>query len=108
MGEAIYGTDLVKSQNLEKFIKKHGEDPFISQTISKMLTYKIQKYEEEIDRLNRELKRFERTYKKESSAFFKEFNEGKLGDNMDFIEWSSLYQMRNRLREKKDELEGIE
>ena len=98
---------LLKVKYLERFIKKHGEDPFISQTISKMLTYKIQKYEEDIERLNKDLKRFERTYKKESSAFFKEFNEGKLGDNMDFIEWSSLYQMRNRLLEKKVELEGM-
>lgn len=98
---------LLKVKNLEKFIKKHGEDTFISQTISKMLTYKIQKYEEEIVRLNRELKRFERTYKKESSVFFKEFKAGKMGDDMDFIEWSSLYQMCNRLLEKKGELEGM-
>ena len=98
---------LLKVKNLERFIKKHGEDPFISQTISKMLTYKIQKYKEHIGRLNRELKRFEQTYKKESSIFFKEFKAGKLDDNMDFIEWSSLYQMRNRLLEKKVELESM-
>lgn len=98
---------LLKVKNLEKFIKKHGDDPFISQTISKMLTYKIQKYEEEIGNLNRELKKFEETYKKESATFYNEFKEGKLGDDMDFIEWSSLYQMRNRLIEKKAELEGM-
>lgn len=98
---------LLKVKNLEKFIKKHGDDRFISQTINKMLTYKIQKYEEEIERLNKELKRFERSCNKESSTFFKEFKSGKLGDNMDFIEWSSLYQMRNRLLEKKAELEGM-
>ncbi len=32
---------LSKVKNLEKFIEKHGEDPFISQSISKMLDYKI-------------------------------------------------------------------
>jgi hypothetical protein len=52
------------------------------------------------------LKRFERKYKKESSIFFEEFKEGRLGDNMDFIEWSSLYQMRNNLVKKKAELTG--
>ena len=98
---------LLKVKNLEKFIKKHGEDPFISQTISKMLTYKIQKYEEDIEGLNRELKKFEGIYKKESATFFKEFKAGKLGDDMDFIEWSSLYQMLHRLIEKKAELEGM-
>ncbi|HCX90040.1 MAG: hypothetical protein COW04_01610 [Deltaproteobacteria bacterium CG12_big_fil_rev_8_21_14_0_65_43_10] len=97
---------LSKVKNLEKFIQEHGEDSFISKTISKMLNYKIQKYEEEIKRLNKELKKFEQTYEKESSIFFKEFNGGLLGDEMDFVEWSSLYQMRNRLLERKNTLEG--
>jgi hypothetical protein len=98
---------LSKVKNLEKFIEKHGEDAFISQTISKMLSYKVQGYENEIERLNRVLIKFERTYKKESPAFFEEFKEGKLGDKMDFVEWSSLYQIRNRLLEKKKELVGM-
>lgn len=97
---------LLKVKNLEKFIEKHGEDPFISQSISKMLDYKIAKYEEEIKRLDKELKVFERAYGMKSSVFFKKFSEGKIGDNMDFIEWSSIYQMHNRLIEKKIELEG--
>ena len=71
-----------------------------------MLDYKIQKYKEEINKLDKELKKFERHYGKKSSVFFAEFQEGKSGDDMDFIEWSSLYQMRNRLLDKKNELEG--
>ncbi len=97
---------LSKVKNLEKFIQKHGEDPFFSQTISKMLDYKIRKYVGEIKRLDKDLKKFEHKYRKNSSVFFKEFKEGRLGDDMDFVEWSSLYQMRNRLLEKKVELEG--
>lgn len=98
---------LSKVKNLEKYIQKHGDDPFITQTISKMLTYKIQKYGREIKRLGKELKKFERSYKKESSTFFKEFKTGKLGDDMNFVEWSSLYQMHNRLLKQKSELEGM-
>jgi len=98
---------LLKIKNLEKFIEKHGEDASISQTISKMLAYKVQRYDKEIKRLNRELRNFERTYKKESPVFFEKFKEGRLGDEMDFVEWSSLYQIRNRLLEKKKELEDM-
>ena len=98
---------LLKVKNLEKYIKKHGDDALISQTISKMLDYKIQRYERELKKLTKELKRFEHTYKKESVIFFEEFKEGRLGDEMDFIEWSSLYQMRNKLLEKKIELESM-
>ena len=96
---------LSKVKTLEKFVQKYGEDAVISQTITKMLDYKIQKYDEEIKRLNKLIKRFERLYKKESSVFFPEFQKGNLGDKMDFIEWDSLNQMRNRLIEKKTELE---
>ena len=96
---------LSKVKTLEKFIQKYGEDVVISQTITKMLDYKVRQYDSAIKRLNCDLRRFERKYKKESSVFLKEFKDGKLGDNMDFIEWASLYQMRNRFVEKKTELE---
>ncbi|OGV98682.1 MAG: hypothetical protein A2W75_00640 [Nitrospinae bacterium RIFCSPLOWO2_12_39_15] len=99
---------LAKVKNIEKFIQKYGEDVVISQTIAKMLEYKIQKYGEDIKRLGKELKRFERKYKKESSIFFDEFNNGRLGDDMDYIEWASLYQMYRRLVEKKAKLGEIE
>ncbi len=98
---------LLRVKSLEKFIQKHGEDAFISQTISKMLAYKVQKYEEQIKKLDKALRKFERTYEKESAVFFQEFVEGSLGDEMDFVEWSSLYQIRNSLLEKKNELKGM-
>jgi len=71
-----------------------------------MLDYKIKHYEVEIQRLYKELKTFERAYGMKSSVFFRKFSEGRLGDDIDFIEWSSLYQMYNRLVGKKVELEG--
>lgn len=92
---------------LEKFVQKYGEDAEISLVISKMLAYKIQKCDETIKRINTDLKKFERTYKKSSAGFINEFKAGGLGDNMDFVEWSSLYQMRDRLTEKKTALQRI-
>ncbi len=97
---------LSKVKNLEKFLQKYGDDTLLSGTISKMLDYQINKYNEKIKKLEKNLRKFERSYKKESSVFFKKFREGRLGDQMDFVEWSSLYEMRNRLMEKKAELEG--
>jgi hypothetical protein len=97
---------LLKVKTLQKFIQKHGEDIFISQTISKMLNYKIREYERKIKKLDKDIKRFERTYKKNSSVFFKEFRAGTAGDDMAFVEWASFYQMRNLLLDKKAELEG--
>jgi len=104
-GEPMSKT-LARVKNLEQFITKHGDDVLISRTISKMLNYKIEQYEVEIRRLGKELRKFERVHKMNSSDFFRDFMEGKLDDDLDFVEWSSLYQMRQRLLEKKAELEG--
>lgn len=98
---------LLKVKNLEKFVRKHGDDFYIAQTISKMVDFKIKNYEKKIQQLEKELKKYEKTYKKKSPVFIKEFKSGKLGDDMDLIEWHSLYQMHNRLLGKKRELEGI-
>jgi hypothetical protein len=97
---------LARVKHLEHFITRHGDDVLISRTISKMLSYKIQQYDAEIRKLGKELKRFERVHKMSSPDFFGDFMDGKLGDDMDFVEWSSLYQMRQHLIEKKAELEG--
>jgi hypothetical protein len=98
---------LARVKNLDQFIRKHGEDAIIAGTISKMLDYKIQQYQKEIVRLNREIGKFERTHRMDSSDFFKKYTEGNLGDDLDFLEWSALYQMRRHLLDKKVELESI-
>ena len=96
-----------KIKKQEKFIKEFGDDELVASSISKMMDYKLVKYEEEIKMLDKELRHFERTYKKESSVFIKEFMAGRQGDDMDFVEWASLYRMRQRLAERKAKLEGM-
>jgi hypothetical protein len=98
---------LARVKNLDHFIQKHGEDALIAETITKMLEYKIQQYQKEITRLNREIVKFERAHGMDSADFYKKYLEGHLGDDLDFVEWSSLYQMRQRLLDKKVELESI-
>ncbi len=97
----------IKIKKQEKFIREFGDDELVAGSISKMMDYKLVKYEEEIKRLDKELKQFERAYKKESTAFIKEFSAGRHGDDMDFVEWASLYRMRQRLAERKARLEGM-
>lgn len=98
---------LEKMKNLEKFIEKYGEDELFTRSIVKMLHYRTEQYGEQIKRIDNELNNFERKYQRNSSTFYKDFNEGILGDDMNFIEWASLFQMRSRIVEKKAALEGI-
>ncbi len=98
---------LAKVKGLEQFLRKHGDDVLIFQTLSKMVDYRVRQYEKEIRKLDEELRRFEHSHQKESAHFFREFSEGLLADEMDFVEWASLYQMRQHLLEKKAELESL-
>lgn len=105
MAQTVSNIKILKKQ--EKFIREFGDDELITSSISKMMDYKLMKYEEEIRKLDKELRQFERSYKMESSFFIKEFTSGRQGDEMDFVEWASLYRMRQRLAERKTKLEGM-
>jgi hypothetical protein len=41
----------------------------------------------------------------DSDIFYQEFKAGKLGDAMDFVDWASMYQMRERIIARKQFLE---
>lgn len=95
-----------KIKTLEKFLSKHGDDGYISNTLTKMLEYKIQQYDQDIAVLQEDLQKFEKRYAMTSAEFFEKFQKGSLGDEMDFIEWAALYQMHQNLFDKKEELSG--
>lgn len=95
-----------KIKALENFLNKHGDDAYIFNTLAKMLDFKIQQYEKDIASLQEELRTFEKKYTMTSAEFFAKFQKGGLGDAMDFVEWSALYQMHRKFLEKKAELVG--
>lgn len=95
-----------KIKTLENFLNKHGDDAYISNTLAKMLEYKIQQYDQNLAVLQEDLRAFEKKYAMTSAEFFAKFQKGGIGDEMDFIEWAALYQMRQKLFEKKEALAG--
>jgi len=96
-----------KIKTLENFITKHGDDVYISNTLAKMLDFKIQQYEGDLAVLQEDLRAFENEYAMTSAEFFAKFQKGGGGDEMDFIEWAALYQMRQNLLEKKETLASV-
>ena len=49
--------------------------------------------QQDISDLEQKLKNFETKYQMSSSDFYQEFQAGKLGDEIDFFEWSVFYEM---------------
>jgi len=88
---------LAIAHKFEQFVTLHGDDPFISKTITKMVSIRVAKLNKELKAVHIGLNRFERIYGKSSASLLKEYQTGKAGDDMDVIEWASLVMMRDRL-----------
>ena len=94
------------AQKFEHFAMHYGDDPFISRTLSKMVSTRLTMLQKELRRVQSGLARFEQMYCKTSDVFIKEFNSGVGGDDMDFIEWSAMVQMSERLQAERTALQG--
>lgn len=90
-------TALAIAHKFEQFVTIHGEDPFISNTLFKMVSTRLSTLRKELKTVQSQIARFERLYGKSSDMFYQEYLAGIAGDNMDFIEWASLVKMRERL-----------
>lgn len=99
-------TALAIAHKFEQFVSLHGDDPFISQTIFKMVSTRLSTLQKELKTVQAQTARFERIYGKSSDAFYQEYLAGNAGDDMDFIEWSSLFKMRERLISERSALQG--
>ena len=88
---------LAIAHKFEQFVTVYGDDPFISKTLTKMVSTRVAKLNKELKSVNQALSRFERIYGKTSDYFFKEYQNGSAGDEIDCIEWASLVMMRDRL-----------
>ena len=93
-------------RTLEKLIDYGMEDWLIDKTLSKLIQYKTNEMERELQELEYSMKKFESRYNIDSEAFYKKFGEGKLGDEMDFFEWYALCDMHTRILERLNIAKG--
>ncbi len=65
------------------------------------MDHKIHQYDKLLNELKSDLISLEKKYNRKSEDFFRSFKKGELGDDMDFVEWGSLYDMYQRILSKK-------
>ena len=87
---------------LLELAKVGAADGRMELTLKKLVNHYIQKCEKDMAELSRDLADFEKKYGMDSEYFYDEFENGRLGDAMDFVEWAGLYQMSKHIeyREK--------
>lgn len=86
---------LDKIQILEKYVSasKSTVNHVVTTTITKLIEREIKSMKDLLDRLKNQLQNFEKQYSMTSYEFHKMFEQGKLGDDIDYIEWSSTLDM---------------
>ncbi len=86
---------------------KQGEvSPMVTRTLDKLLAYETEECQRQLGEVNADLSAFEQKYGLASEEFYQQFRAGQTDDRMDFVEWASLIQMAQNLRERLDLLTG--
>jgi hypothetical protein len=84
-----------------------GAGKIVENALSKVISFQLAKYRNNIDQINRELEKFETSYKMSSEQFYRKFEAGELGDEEDFFEWSSLFENVLLYKKRIEELNSL-
>ncbi len=83
-----------KIQRLEKYLQKNNNtDDVFAEVIRKIYSREIRRIKIGIKRLQNQIITFENQYNLSSDAFLIQYEDGKLGDDIDFIEWAATIEM---------------
>ncbi len=93
-------------RTLEKLYAQGQTSDVMDLALEKLLAYELGETQQRLARLEQDLTEFEGRYDLSSEAFYARFQAGEMGDAMDFVEWASLHQMAERLRQRLDLLEA--
>ena len=94
-------TALATDERLERLaqLERLGlTSSLVAVTIDKLYTHEIAEARRKLEEFKAELAEFEVQYKMASAEFFQRFQDGQMGDDMDFFDWSALVQMTNNLQ----------
>lgn len=76
--------------------------------LDKLLDVTLSQHRQRLARYEHDLREFETRYGMESATFYRCFEAGELGDDMDYFEWSGLWELYQDLKAKIERLERIE
>jgi len=95
-----------KIRVLEELAKLGADDEVFLQAIDKLTKYKIEGLERDLEEIRNTLVKFEDKYGMSSAKFLSRYESGELGDDMDYLEWSSLLDMHGRIERRLEIIKG--
>jgi hypothetical protein len=100
-------TVLEKVKRLEQYVAadENAIDHVVEQTLDKLLERESTRLETLKTTLAARIAAFENQYHMPTREFYPRFEDGALGDAMDFFEWSATYEMLQNLERRISLLE---
>jgi hypothetical protein len=89
-----------KLKTLGKLAELGGEDPFIDQTITKLLDYATERHQKDLEDIVAKLRALEEQFGMTSDLFSQQFQRGELGDDETFFRWHALVEMQRRVAQR--------
>ena len=81
------------------------DEPKLDLVLGKLLEGTLSDYRRRLSDYQALLHEFEQRYEMESEVFYRQFEAGSLGDDMDFFEWAGLYELFQDLLSRVHRLE---
>lgn len=94
---------LTKLDVLKSLYADPGE---LDGVLDKLLDLALSQQRGRLERYERDLSAFETRHGMASAEFYRRFSAGELGDNLDWFEWAGLYELREELLLRMQQLES--
>ena len=85
---------------LEALYNRGEVSEVLELSLPKIIAHEIAIAKQQAAELETDLQQFETQYQIPSPKFYQKILAGELGDDIDFVEWSSFYQMSCSVRER--------
>ncbi len=85
---------------LAELYEKKQVSSLTAQTLNKLVDMETSRLRLQLEDIDRVLAGYEQQYAMSSAEFFQKYEAGETDDRMDFVEWFSLIQMAEHLRQK--------
>ncbi len=90
---------------LELLKETYPDRSELDQILGKLLDISLSQHRLCLKRYEQDMREFEQRYDMNSENFYQRFAAGELGDEIDFFEWSGLYELRQDILNKIERLE---
>ncbi len=91
---------------LAELYKQGQVSDLIDRTLEKLMHHEAEQSQALLSQLQADLAEFEQKYNLSSTEFYRQFQAGQSGDDMDYVEWASLVQMAENLKKRLHLLRG--